>query len=214
MVKKPIGKPKQTAAKANKQKPVIKRILVMKNNVQPQKSTPSADPAYAQAVQFYQEGLRALQERKFERAKSLFQKVFDGQVRELVDRAGVHLNTCNQYLEKGAKSFKTPEEHYDFTVSLINEGEYVGAREHLEKLLKQAPNADYVHYGFAVLNCLTGRIEDSLKNLAEAIRFNPNCRFQARNDSDFHNMADDPRFTELLYPENPDPLTQRTGAAR
>jgi hypothetical protein len=26
-------------------------------------------------------------------------------------------------------------------------------------------------------------------------------RFQARNDSDFRNMADDPRFTELLYPE-------------
>jgi len=30
---------------------------------------------------------------------------------------------------------------------------------------------------------------------------NPHNRFQARNDSDFQNMADDPRFTELLYPE-------------
>ena len=26
-------------------------------------------------------------------------------------------------------------------------------------------------------------------------------RFQARNDSDFQNMAEDPRFTELLYPD-------------
>jgi len=24
---------------------------------------------------------------------------------------------------------------------------------------------------------------------------------QARNDSDFKNMTDDPRFTELIYPE-------------
>jgi hypothetical protein len=26
-------------------------------------------------------------------------------------------------------------------------------------------------------------------------------RYQARNDSDFHNLAEDPRFTELLYPD-------------
>jgi hypothetical protein len=26
-------------------------------------------------------------------------------------------------------------------------------------------------------------------------------RFQARNDSDFQNLVEDPRFTELLYPD-------------
>ena len=35
----------------------------------------------------------------------------------------------------------------------------------------------------------------------EAIRLNPANRYQARNDSDFKNLADDPRFTELLYPD-------------
>ncbi len=167
-------------------------------------SAPAQDPALAQAVQAYQDGLRALQERKFERAKSLFQKVHASPNTELADRAGVHLSTCNQYLDRSANSFKTPEEHYDYAVSLINTGEYVGAREHLDKLVKQAPRADYVHYGLALLNCLTGRVEDSLRNLTEAIRLNPSNRFQARNDSDFNNMADDPRFTELLYPETPD----------
>ena len=29
----------------------------------------------------------------------------------------------------------------------------------------------------------------------------PQLRFQARNDSDFQNLAEDPRFTELLYPD-------------
>ena len=28
-------------------------------------------------------------------------------------------------------------------------------------------------------------------------------RFQAQNDSDFANLLEDPRFTELLYPEKP-----------
>jgi tetratricopeptide (TPR) repeat protein len=169
-----------------------------------QKSTPVDDPGFAQAVQHYQDGLRALQERKFERAKSLFQKVAGGANRELSDRAQVHLNTCNQYLERSSTSFKSPEEHYDYAVSLINVGDYVGAREHLDSLRKEASHADFVYYGLAVLDCLTGHFEDSLRNLAESIRLNGNNRFQARNDSDFTNMADDPRFTELLYPEASD----------
>jgi hypothetical protein len=77
----------------------------------------------------------------------------------------------------------------------------VGAREHLDKLSKQAPKADYVAYGTAALDCLTGHAEDSLKNLARAISLNAALRFQARNDSDFQNLSEDPRFTELLYPD-------------
>lgn len=212
MAKKQTGKSKQTAANTNKTQ-AVKRVLVMKNNAKTQKVSPPPDPVFTHAVQFYQDGLRALQERKFERAKSLFQKVYDSPARELADRAGVHLNTCNQHLGRTSTSFKTPEEHYDFAVSLINEGDYVGAREHLDKLLKQAPQSDYVHYGFAVLNCLIGHFEDSLRNLTEAIRLNASNRFQARNDSDFNNMADDPRFTELLYPENPETQIPRSGTA-
>jgi tetratricopeptide (TPR) repeat protein len=210
MAKKPV---KQPAPKPKKTQAVKGRILVMKD-AKRKNTPPPQDPALAQAVQAYQDGLRALQERKFERAKSLFQKVNSGPNRELADRAGVHLNTCNQYLERSSTSFKTPEEHYDYAVSLINIGEYVGAREHLDKLLKQAPHADYVHYGLAILNCLTGRVEDSLRNLAEAIRLNRGNRFQARNDSDFNNMADDPRFTELLYPENPDSRSAASNSIR
>lgn len=159
------------------------------------------DPSFAQAVQHYQDGLRALQECKFERAKGLFQKVVNAGTRELADRAKVHLNTCAQRLQQSRLAFRTTEEHYDYAVSLINIGEYVGAREHLEKILKDAPNADYAWYGMAVLNCLTGHYEDSMRALTEAIRLNSANRFQARNDSDFKNLADDPRFTELLYPE-------------
>jgi hypothetical protein len=44
-------------------------------------------------------------------------------------------------------------------------------------------------------------VEDSLRHLNDAIRLNPGLRFQARNDSDFQNLVEDPRFTELLYPD-------------
>ena len=166
------------------------------------KKTVAEDPRYTQALQSYEAGLRAMQEHKFDKAKPHFQKVISGPSKELVDRAQVHLNTCNQHLERtGATQFKTAEEHFDYAVSLMNVGDYVTAREHLDKLLKQAPKADYVVYGLAALDCLTGHVEDSLKRLDEALRLNPQLRFQARNDSDFQNLAEDPRFTELLYPD-------------
>ena len=56
-------------------------------------------------------------------------------------------------------------------------------------------------YGLAALDCLTGHVEDSLRRLDEALQLNAALRFQARNDSDFQNLAEDPRFTELLYPD-------------
>jgi tetratricopeptide (TPR) repeat protein len=166
------------------------------------KKSANEDPRYTQALQSYELGLRAMQEHKFEKAKPHFQKVLAGPTKELCDRATVHLNICNQHLERSAATqFKTPEEHFDFAVSLMNVGDYVTAREHLEKLLKQNSKADYVIYGLAALECLTGRVEESLRHLDEALRLNAQLRFQARNDSDFQNLAEDPRFTELLYPD-------------
>jgi tetratricopeptide (TPR) repeat protein len=166
------------------------------------KKTVAEDPRYTQALQSYEAGLRAMQEHKFDKAKPQFQKVIAGPIRELIDRATVHLNICNQHLERAAATqFKTPEEHFDYAVSLMNVGDYVGAREHLDKLLKQNARTDYVIYGLAALDCLTGHIEDSLRRLDEALRLNAQLRFQARNDSDFQNLAEDPRFTELLYPD-------------
>ena len=160
------------------------------------------DPRAAQTLQNYEAGLRALQEHKFEKAKPLFQKVLAGTSRELCDRAAIHLSICNQHLERTtANQFKTIEEHFDYAVSLMNLGDYVTAREHLDKLVKQSPKTDFVIYGLAALDCLTGHVEDSLRHLDEALRLNAALRYQARNDTDFHNLAEDPRFTELLYPD-------------
>ena len=174
----------------------------MAQKATPTKKTVTEDPRYTQALQSYEAGLRAMQEHKFDKAKPHFQKVITGPSKELIDRATVHMNICNQHLEKSsATQFKSPEEHFDFAVSLMNVGDYVTAREHLDKLLKQNAKADYVIYGLAALECLTGHVEDSLRHLDEALHLNAQLRFQARNDSDFQNLAEDPRFTELLYPD-------------
>ena len=166
------------------------------------KKSPPDDPRMTQALQSYESGLRAMQEHKFDKARTALEKVLDGPVKQLADRARVHLAACNRQIDRPAGTqFKTPEEHFDFAVSLINTGDYIGAREHLEKILKQFPKTDFAVYGLAALDCLTGHVEDSLKRLEDAFRLKPSLRFQARNDSDFQNLAEDPRFTELLYPD-------------
>jgi tetratricopeptide (TPR) repeat protein len=159
------------------------------------------DPRFAQAVQNYEAGLKALQAHKYDRAKSYFEKVAAGPSPELADRAHVHLASCNQQLTRASTTFKTPEEQFDYAVSLMNMGDYVSAREHFDTLTTKYSKLDYIWYGAAALNCLTGHFPDAISNLGEAIRLNPSNRYQARNDSDFRNLADDPRFTELLYPD-------------
>ena len=206
MKKKAAANVKRLAAKRKKPKAIRNRTTMSaKKPLTPQpRPTVKEDPVFAQAVQNYEAGLRSMQERKFEKAKGLLEKIIASGPRELADRARLHLNTCNQQLNEASSSFKTHEEHFDYAVSLINGGQYDQARGHLEKILKQNPKADFGYYGMAVVECLTAQVESSLKNLSEAIRLNPQNRFQARNDSDFQNMADDPRFTELLYPEPTD----------
>jgi tetratricopeptide (TPR) repeat protein len=159
------------------------------------------DPRFAQAVQNYEAGLKALQAHKYDKAKTYFEKVVAGHSPELADRALVHLATCNQQMSHVSTNFKTAEEQFDYAVSLMNMGDYVGARENFEALTNKFVKLDFIWYGLAALNCLTGRFPEAITNLSEAIRLNPANRYQARNDSDFRNLADDPRFTELLYPD-------------
>ena len=174
----------------------------MKNSSNPTSGrAPAEDPRFSQAVQAYEQALKAMQAQKYERAKPLFEKVIASGPKELVDRALVHLNICKQQLTQVQTSFNSLEEHYDYAISLMNMGDYVGAREHIESICRENAKLDFVWYGLSVLDCLTGRTQESLQHLSEAIRLNPNNRLQARNDSDFRNMADDPRFTELIYPE-------------
>jgi tetratricopeptide (TPR) repeat protein len=106
-------------------------------------------------------------------------------------------------MDKQGLTFLTPEEHYDYAVSQLNTGYYEDAREQFNLILASYPQADFAYYGLALLDAMTGRTQDCLRNMGQAIALNPKNRLQARVDNDFQNMADDPRFTELLYPEVP-----------
>ena len=162
---------------------------------------PSVDPARAQLLHHYESAIKLLQEGKVEKAKIAFEAMLKNNASDLSERIRVHLSACNRQINQKNVSFATLEERYDYAISLVNTGYYDDAREHLEAILKANASADFAYYGLAVLESLTSRSEACLQHLSEAIRLNPHNRIQARSDSDFQDMADDPRFTELLYPE-------------
>jgi tetratricopeptide (TPR) repeat protein len=203
MKKKVTQRLKGSSAKSNNSKKIAAqkpKAAVSATKTQP-KPQAKPDPRFTQAVQNYEAALKLMQSQKFDRAKAALEKVLAGPSTELADRARMHIRICDQQMAKTSTSFKTPEEQYDYAISLMNGGDYDEARSQLGKLVKTHPKADYGFYGLALLDCLTGQVEDALRNLQQSIRLNPGNRFQARNDTDFGAMADDPRFTELLYPE-------------
>ncbi|MDR3724549.1 MAG: hypothetical protein P4K83_08705 [Terracidiphilus sp.] len=159
--------------------------------------------AVATAMSSYMTAVQLLQQGKFEKALAALEKLLPSAPPEIVERCRMYISTCQRQLEKQALSFATPEEHYDYAVSLLNTGYFEDAREQFNSILAIDPNADYVYYGMAVLDSIMGLTQECLQNLARAIELNPHNRLQARIDNDFQNIVDDPRFTELLYPEVP-----------
>jgi len=176
--------------------PKTKSVLSVKPGGHPNAGTGPAYQHYQAAVQFVQQG-------RFDKALAAFEKLLPAAPPELLERCKMYITTCQRQMERQSLTFLTPEEHYDYAISQLNTGYYEEAREQFNSILEAHPEADYALYGLALLDAITGRTQDCLNNLGQAIELNPRNRLQARADNDFQSMADDPRFTELLYPEVP-----------
>lgn len=182
--------------KANKTK------ALTKNNPARRQSEIFLNPATQQQLKLYEEAVRYFQQQKLHKAKQALLKVQAGPSKELADRAVVHLRICEQRISRPPTSLlRTAEDQYHHGVAMMNLGLWDEARDHLDKARKMAPKAEYVFYALAALDCLTGEADSALGNLKVAIDLRPENRYHARNDEDFAFLQEDPRFTELLYPE-------------
>jgi Flp pilus assembly protein TadD len=159
-------------------------------------------PAKQQQLKLYEEALKHFQQQRFQRAHEVLGRVLEGPSKELGDRAKVHIRICEQRISRlPAPAAKSAEDHYTQGVTLMNLGRWDEAREHLDRARKAAPKADHIVYAMAALDCLTGEADSAMQNLKVAIQLRPENRYHARNDEDFAFLQEDPRFTELLYPE-------------
>ena len=160
------------------------------------------DPAADLQLKTFEEAVQNFHQQKYAKARPLFEKALSGPGKDLADRSRVHLRIIEQRMQRVEPLIpRTPEEHYQQGVAMMNMGRWDEAREHLVRARKLAPKADYVIYAMAALDCLTGEAESAMENLKLAIQLRPENRYHARNDEDFAFLQEDPRFTELLYPD-------------
>lgn len=176
-------------------KPAAKQPRTLAGTVLPQ------DDAREQILKQYQEAVMHMQQGDYTAAHPALEALLKTAPPEFTDRIRMYLSACIAQATKADSSFSSSEERYDYAISLLNDGQYEDAREHLHEILAGDTDADYAFYGLAVLASMTGDSQTCLERLSEAIRLNSLNRIQARSDSDFQDMTDDPRFTELLYPE-------------
>jgi len=190
-----------TSAAGNSHKLLKRQTLDKKVRAAPAPPDPLA-PARQQQLKVYEDALKHFQEQKFHRAKQLFEHVLEGPGNELNDRAQMHLRICEQRISRPSfPPVRSAEDHYTQGVALMNLGRWDEAREHFDRAIKAAPKADHIIYAMAALDCLTGEADAAMEKLKLAIQLRPENRYHARNDEDFSFLQEDPRFTELLYPE-------------
>src|SRR5580765_298316 len=186
----------KASSKSQKRKPLAPAHPPQRGGVE------LVDPRVQAQLKLYDEALGLFHQQKFAKAKQELEEVLKGPSKELADRARMHIKIAEQRMKPSAElNPRTAEEHYQRGVGMMNIGRWDDARESLLKARKAAPKADHIHYALAALDCLTGEADSAMANLKVAIQLRAENRYHARNDEDFAFLQEDPRFTELLYPE-------------
>lgn len=137
----------------------------------------------------------------FAGARELFALALSGPLLELAHSAQMYLSMCDRRLGHGAAPVKGPEDWYTLGVTLFNRGELEGADAALRKALDLRPEADHFHYAMALCAGHRGNIQAAATHLQRAIEIQPTNRIAARNDAEFHAIAQHAPIRELLNAE-------------
>ena len=148
--------------------------------------------------------MQLLQQGKYEKALAALEKLLPDSAARAEERCQMYIATCQRQMEKPSLTFLHAGRalrlrHLAVEHRLLRGGARAVQR-HPRALI---PRRTTLIMGWRCWTRSPGAAQECLDNLARAIELNPKNRLQARVDNDFQNMVDDPRFTELLYPEIP-----------
>ena len=156
--------------------------------------------AYTRALKLYEKGLKALQRRNFQTAKTAFQQLLDEypEEKELHDRAKLYLNVCEREAGPKAKPPKTTAERLLAATVALNRRDVDEALSLLCKAAKTYPNDDHVHYMLAIAYALREDAEAAATHLNKAIELNPDNQLQAEQEPDFDGIRKSKPFLEAI----------------
>src|SRR5437870_5389803 len=153
----------------------------------------------------FEAAMKLFHARKFKEARERSRAALQGSDRGIAHRADLHIRMCDRRLEEQAVVLSTPEEHYNYAITLINARELDPARRHLEQALEREPGADHVYYALALCYGLGGDLQGAYDHLKRAIDIQPRNRIAARQDADFAAFSNQPPLDRLLFPDKKTP---------
>jgi tetratricopeptide (TPR) repeat protein len=183
-------------------KPVARRAP-MKGH---QPAAPVAAVSHEQAVEAFERGFRALQQRQYDRAASAFKAVIAGfpDEKEMQERARVYLSICERQAA-GAGRPRSFEERMNAATVSINRGAFDDALRLLRDLASDHPQSDHVQYLLTVTHTSMGDAEKALSHLRRAIELNPENRLLSAADADLEPLRQHSAFLATLDPPPPAP---------
>ncbi len=214
-----VRKPaKATAAKAS---PVSRRRPAPGARLKRQTATrvtgaartvPTAPATREQAVEAFERGFRALQQRQFERAAQALTAVLRDfpEEKELQDRARVYLSICARQSGAPARP-RTFEERLNAATVAINRGAPAEALGLLRQLETDRPDSDHVQYLFCVALTGAGDAAGALEHLRRAVELNPENRLLSAADADLETLRQHAGFKTAVEPPQP---ARRSGRAQ
>lgn len=203
-----IAQPPRDSRKASRKKSAASAARTAKDNAKRLAPVLKREPT-AEEIQYqknmarFENAVKVFNQGEYSKARELFIALSTIPSQDLAQRVRIYLNICDRRLSKPVLRLKTADDYYNYAVSMANQGNREEAENNLNKALKLAPKSDYIYYALATTQALRENVEGALENLQKAIELNAKNRYLAQNDADFEALGEDPRFTELIYPEKP-----------
>lgn len=214
------SRPARKAAPARKTAPAVTRKKNPVPSPPPAGRKPAAAPVdTAQdrnvAVEKFEKGFRAFQQRRFAEAAELFKAVIAQypDEKELLERVRVYLVVCMRQAAPPDATPKSFEERVYAATLSVNRGAYDEGMALLTALEREQPEHEHIQYMLAVVCTQRGDVDGALAHLAKAIDLKPSLRLQAGQDTDLEALYDNPAFGALLdAPARPRPAArERSG---
>ena len=211
---KPAVKTKVPAAKAatSKAKPAkvterpAKPAPFIPRQVVPQAPHPAPISAVkapsVESVKAFEQAMNALQRHDYKTASTTFEMILSQFPNEgfLVDRARVYLELAARELRRRPADSGNIEERLTAATLALNNHNDVEAARLATDVLNEDRAQDLAEYLLAVVASRGGDVETALAHLRNAIRLNPECRLQARQDEEFDPLMDSDDFHALIEP--------------
>jgi tetratricopeptide (TPR) repeat protein len=145
----------------------------------------------------FSEAMKKFAAGDFRSALQGFEQAASGTDLSVGETARMYCRMCQQRLGQAKVELRTPEEQYDYAVSLMNLGDYAAARRHLEGALNGNEGA-HVRYALGITLGMLGDERGAVEHLRQAFRLDARLRSMARSDADFQQLLERHPIRELL----------------